>query len=498
MTKFLIKNKKENCNFYDCVSLGIFKSKEIIGINMLENFSDQKFLFNIIKSKKEFWKIGNVSEFYYRSNNIFVNFLLVGCGKKNEITLSNYIEICKLVSKHFKNTAIKNISFFVSELNVLNINSYLKVRLAIEIVQDSLYSFNLFKEKYIKNNKKKIFFFKSKRDSDVETGIEHGTVISEGVRLSKNLSNMPPNIGNSYFLSKEAKKLSKQFKNINVTLIKEDEMQDLNMNAYLAVGKGSKNESIMSVIEYNKNSEQLRPIVLVGKGLTFDSGGISIKPSNKMDEMKYDMCGAACVYGLMYISASLKLPIHVIGIMACCENMPSGNSYRPGDVVQTMSGKTVEVINTDAEGRLVLCDVLTYVKRFNPEIVIDIATLTGACVVALGNQYHGLMSNDDELVKEILIASNQTKDEVWRLPISKEFNKKLQSNFADMSNSESGYSGGASIAGCFLSNFTKEYRWAHLDIAGTAWNSGIQKSATGRPLYLLTQFLLNYSKKIIF
>ena len=267
--------------------------------------------------------------------------------------------------------------------------------------------------------------------------------------------------------------------------------RELGMNAYLAVGNGSQNESLMSVIEYKGNpAEDARPIVLVGKGLTFDSGGISIKPAEGMDEMKYDMCGAAAVYGVMRMVAELQLPLNVIGVLAGCENMPGGRAYRPGDVLTTMSGQTVEVLNTDAEGRLVLCDVLTYVERFEPEAVIDVATLTGACVIALGHHITGLMSNHNPLAHELIGASELAGDRAWRLPLADEFQDQLESNFADMANI-GGRPGGAITAGCFLSRFTRKYNWAHLDIAGTAWRSGKAKGATGRPVALLSQFLLN-------
>ncbi|MGT8636812.1 leucyl aminopeptidase [Escherichia coli] len=274
-------------------------------------------------------------------------------------------------------------------------------------------------------------------------------------------------------------------------VIGEQQMKELGMHSYLAVGQGSQNESLMSVIEYKGNaSEDARPIVLVGKGLTFDSGGISIKPSEGMDEMKYDMCGAAAVYGVMRMVAELQLPINVIGVLAGCENMPGGRAYRPGDVLTTMSGQTVEVLNTDAEGRLVLCDVLTYVERFEPEAVIDVATLTGACVIALGHHITGLMANHNPLAHELIAASEQSGDRAWRLPLGDEYQEQLESNFADMANI-GGRPGGAITAGCFLSRFTRKYNWAHLDIAGTAWRSGKAKGATGRPVALLAQFLLN-------
>jgi leucyl aminopeptidase len=269
----------------------------------------------------------------------------------------------------------------------------------------------------------------------------------------------------------------------------EQEMAELGMNSYLAVARGSENEAMMAIIEYKGNADA-KPIVLVGKGLTFDSGGISIKPADGMDEMKYDMGGAASVLGTMHALAELQLPINVIGVLAGCENMPGGNAYRPGDILTSMSGQTIEVLNTDAEGRLVLCDALTYVDRFDPDTVIDVATLTGACIIALGHHTSGLLANHNPLAHELLGASEQAGDRAWRLPMFDEYQEQLESPFADMANI-GGRPAGTITAAAFLSRFTKKYNWAHLDIAGTAWKSGKDKGATGRPVPLLTQFLLN-------
>jgi leucyl aminopeptidase len=325
--------------------------------------------------------------------------------------------------------------------------------------------------------------------------LKHALAINSGITAAKKLGNLPPNICNPLYLFLQAKKLSEKYKDkINVTSIDIKEMNSLGMNAYIAVGSGSKNKPYMSVIKYSgKNTiKQEKVIVLIGKGLTFDSGGISIKPSKNMNEMKYDMCGAAAVYGTLIAVAKLSLPLTVIGILAGCENMPGGNAFRPGDILTTMSGKTVEILNTDAEGRLVLCDVLTFVKRFSPDVVIDIATLTGACAVALGSHFSGLFSNDEKLACDLEKSSRQTNDKIWRLPLSSEYEKELNSSFADFSNVGKGKAG-AITAACFLSQFSKEYTWAHLDIAGTAWKSGRNQGATGRPVELLSQFLLNES-----
>jgi leucyl aminopeptidase len=267
-------------------------------------------------------------------------------------------------------------------------------------------------------------------------------------------------------------------------------MYDLEMHSYLAVGRGSVNESIMTIMEHKGGPSGQTPIVLVGKGLTFDSGGISLKAGEGMDEMKYDMGGAAGVLGAMHTISALNLPINIVGILAGCENMPDANAYRPGDILTTMSGQTVEVLNTDAEGRLVLCDALTYVERFDPELVIDVATLTGACVVALGKHASAVFSSHNPLAHELINASEQSGDKAWRLPLWDEYQDQIESPFADMSNL-GGRGAGAITAACFLSRFTRKYNWAHMDIAGTAWVGGKNKGSTGRPVPMLSQFLMN-------
>lgn len=316
------------------------------------------------------------------------------------------------------------------------------------------------------------------------------TAIEQGQNKARDLANCPPNICFPEYLAEQALELAAEFPDlVKVTVLNEQEIADLGMNAFLAVSKGSDRPGRIITIEYKANLDQ-SPVVLVGKGVTFDTGGISLKPGLGMDEMKYDMGGAASVLGTMRALCEANLPIHVVGAIAAAENMPSGHATRPGDIVTTMSGQTVEILNTDAEGRLVLCDTLTYVKRFNPELVIDIATLTGACVVALGSVLTGLFSPDDALAQEISAAGEQSFDRVWRMPVIDDYQEQLDSPFADIANI-GGPKAGAVTAACFLQRFTREYRWAHLDVAGTAWTSGAAKGATGRPVPLLVQFLAN-------
>ena len=308
----------------------------------------------------------------------------------------------------------------------------------------------------------------------------------------RTLGNLPGNICTPTYLAAKALALGKAHKSIKTTVLEEKDMQKLGMGSFLSVTRGSEQPAKLITMEYAGAAKTQKPIVLVGKGITFDSGGISLKPGAEMDEMKYDMCGAASVLGTMQAIAEMGLKLNVVGVIPTCENMPSGTATKPGDIVTRMSGQTIEILNTDAEGRLILCDALTYSKKFNPDTVIDIATLTGACVIALGHVASGMFANEDELAKELIAAGEQSHDRIWQLPLWDDYQPLLDSNFADMANI-GGRAGGTITAACFLSRFTKEYRWAHLDIAGTAWKSGKQKGATGRPVPLLTQYLINRS-----
>ena len=314
--------------------------------------------------------------------------------------------------------------------------------------------------------------------------------VQSGQNLARDLGNRPGNICFPEYLADQAIALAAEYPDLlKVTVLDEQQMVDLGMGAFLAVSQGSERPGRIISIEYQSERSEA-PVVLVGKGITFDTGGISLKPGAGMDEMKYDMCGAASVLGTMRALCESRLALHVVGTIAAAENMPSGKATRPGDIVTTMSGQTVEILNTDAEGRLVLCDTLTYVKRFNPALVIDIATLTGACVVALGSVLTGLFTPDDKLAAELETAGQHSFDRVWRMPVIDDYQEQLDSPFADIGNI-GGPKAGSVTAACFLQRFTREYRWAHLDVAGTAWNSGANKGATGRPVPLLMQFLAN-------
>jgi leucyl aminopeptidase len=321
-----------------------------------------------------------------------------------------------------------------------------------------------------------------------------GQAIAAGMNTMKNLANLPGNICTPTYLAEQARALASEH-GFTVEILGRPEMEQLGMHTLLAVAKGSHQPPQFIVLKYQGGKAGEKPVVLVGKGVTFDTGGISLKPPPEMDEMKFDMSGAASVLASIKAAAMMKLPLNIIAVVPAVENMPGGSATRPGDIVTSMSGQTVEILNTDAEGRLILCDALTYVERFEPDCVIDVATLTGACVIALGHVVSGLLANDDGLARELLDAGNVSWDRAWQMPLLEDYQELLQSNFADMGNI-GGRAAGTITAACFLSRFTKKYDWAHLDVAGTAYKSGKEKGSTGRPVPLLTHFLIERAAKV--
>ncbi|KAA3632036.1 MAG: leucyl aminopeptidase [Proteobacteria bacterium] len=325
-----------------------------------------------------------------------------------------------------------------------------------------------------------------------QSGVERGVAIAGGVKFARDLGNLPGNVCTPTYLAQQARKLQKRY-GLKVSVLDENRMKRMGMGALLSVSRGSREPAKLIVMEYQGAAKTERPVVLVGKGLTFDAGGISLKPAAAMDEMKYDMCGGASVFGTMQAVAEMKLKTNVVGIVPASENLPDGAANKPGDIVTSMAGKTIEILNTDAEGRLILCDAITYSRRFKPAVVIDVATLTGACVVALGSHPSGLFTKSEALAEALMSAAEESGDRTWRLPLWDDYQNQLDSPFADMSN-VGGRNGGAITAACFLSRFANDLEWAHLDIAGTAWTQGKNKSATGRPVGLLSRFILNRCK----
>ncbi len=369
------------------------------------------------------------------------------------------------------------------------------IRQTISLTEEACYRFGVrfkqFKTKPVDTPvalKSFAFGTSSQFEKPLKELIRVGVAVAHGMSLAKDLGNLPPNICNPSYLAKTAQTIGKDHA-LKVQILERKDMEQLGMGAFLAVTQGSETPPKFIIMHHLGGAAKEAPIVIVGKGITFDTGGISLKPGEGMDEMKYDMCGAASVLGTMQAVAQMRLKKNVIGVIPTCENMPSGKATRPGDIVRTMSGQTVEILNTDAEGRLILCDALTYVERFKPKAVIDIATLTGACVIALGGVHSGLFSKNDDLVKDLLEAGQHSLDTAWHMPLDDAYQDQLKSNFADMANI-GGRPAGSVTAACYLSRFTHAYPWAHLDIAGTAWKSGAAKGATGRPVPLLTEYLI--------
>jgi len=408
--------------------------------------------------------------------------IVAGLGDKT-CNAKNYIKALTAASAVLASTKTKSV--MIQALKIDGFNESWVLQTTSRVIQNSTYSI-----KKVGSEEQEVALESVALESSSDNAHElvQGQATANGMALTRHLGDLPSNICTPTYLAQTAQELAKEF-NLECEVLEESDMSALGMGSLLSVSKGSIEAPKLISLSYKGNADA-KPVVLVGKGVTFDSGGISLKPGAGMDEMKYDMCGAASVLGTMRAIAQMKPKINLTVVVPAVENMPAHNASKPGDVVTSMSGQTIEILNTDAEGRLILCDALTYVERYNPEVVIDVATLTGAVIIALGKHNTGLMSNDQQLAQEITIASKAAVDGVWQLPIEDEYDEQLKSNFADMGNI-GGREAGTITAACFLSRFTKDYRWAHLDIAGTAWISGAKKGATGRPVPLLTQFVLN-------
>ncbi len=422
--------------------------------------------------------------------------LLIGYGKEKQTSASKYRKATTAAMTALNETGAKDAMLFLNELPVIAQDISWCSRTCVLLAEDNQYRYDEHKQNKTKANIKlgKLVIAQLSPDGLTKSkkAADQGQAIANGMALMKDLANSPANHCTPTDLANKAKALGRKFNKLTVKVLEEAAMKRLGMGSLLSVSRGSIEPAKLITLEYKgSRKKSAKPIVLVGKGVTFDTGGISLKPGAAMDEMKYDMCGAASVLGTLQTVAELNLPINVVGIIPATENMPGSKATKPGDIVTSMSGQTIEILNTDAEGRLILCDALTYAARFDPDTVIDIATLTGACVVALGKFNSGLLGNHQPLADDLLSAGRDSGDECWQLPISEEYNQMLSSNFADMANIGGGREGGTITAACFLNRFTKDYRWAHLDIAGTAWISGTKKGATGRPVPLLMQYLLN-------
>ena len=419
--------------------------------------------------------------------------LLVGLGNSDAADERRFVSISRTAISRIKQISAKHVLCCLLEAKAGEKSLAWKTACMLEQFEAGLYSYTEMKgtppESTQTTEVVDLQLAARNDQAEVSAAISKTKALTIGVAAAKNVANTPANICTPTYLASEAEQLAKDYSSITTSILEEKEMQKLGMGAFLSVSQGSDEPGKMVVIQHKGAKPKDQPHVIIGKGITFDTGGISLKPGGTMYEMIYDMCGAASILGTMKAIAEQQLPMNVVGVIAAAENMPSGKASRPGDIVRTMSGQTVEILNTDAEGRLVLCDALTYVDKFNPATVIDIATLTGACVVALGSHAAGLFSNDDILANNLIEAGENTQDRVWRMPIWEEYQTHINSAFADMQNI-GGREAGSITAACFLARYTKKYRWAHLDIAGVAYKwAGMNKGATGRPVTLLTQYL---------
>jgi len=409
--------------------------------------------------------------------------LIVGLGDSS-LNEKNYMKVLHSLSTALSDAKVKNV--VIPDIQIDNRDESWVQLTTARVLKNASYQVEKVdaKEENEKQTLEAVSIYSENNDA---AEINKGLAIANGMALTRRLGDLPSNICTPSYLAETAKSLAKEYK-LDCEVLEESDMEALGMNSLLSVSKGSSEPGKLISLSYN-NAGKDQPVLLVGKGVTFDSGGISLKPGAKMDEMKFDMCGAASVLGVMRAVAEMKLKVNLTVVVPTVENMPAHDASKPGDVVKTMSGQTVEILNTDAEGRLILCDALTYCEKFSPKVVIDIATLTGAVIVALGNHHSGLMANDQVLADDLKKAGGDAMDTVWQLPLDEEYDELLKSNFADMANIGSGGAGTVTAA-CFLARFTKDYRWAHLDIAGTAWLRGSKKGATGRPVPLLTQYIM--------
>jgi leucyl aminopeptidase len=418
--------------------------------------------------------------------------LLVGLGREDAFSEKRYREAVAAAVSALHATGAEEASLHLTELAVGGRDAQWRVAQAVAMAGAAAYRFTQMKSKDTEDRprlRRLDFSVDRSATKRAAAGLEQGLAVTHGVNLARDLGNLPPNVCTPSHLADQARELAKRYR-MKLTVLGREDMERLGMRTLLSVAQGSAEPPRFITLEHRGGPRDMKPVVLVGKGITFDTGGISIKPAAEMDEMKFDMCGAAAVLGTMKAAGEMRLPLNLVGAIPSTENMPGGRATRPGDIVKSLSGQTVEILNTDAEGRLILCDALTYIERFRPAAVIDIATLTGACVIALGHVATGLFANDEALAREVTAAGEDACDRVWRLPLWDEYQEQLKSNFADFANI-GGRPAGAVTAACFLARFAKQYKWAHLDIAGTAWKSGKEKGATGRPVPLLTQFLVN-------
>ncbi len=490
--EFSIKSGSPEKQRSACVVIGVFEPRKLSLAGEILNKAAKNFLSDLLRRGDMEGKAGTTLLLHNVPGTLCDRVLLVGLGKEKDFRVKEFREAVATAVRTLNETGAFDGTLYLTELPVKKRTMSWRIRQAVQIVFETLYRFDRYKSKKdeVRRPLRKLTLaVESRADLAVaEDALAQGQAIAAGMSFAKDLGNLPSNVCTPGYLAEQAIAMG-QNPGLKAEVLDLADMEKLGMGSLLSVARGSRQPPKFIILRHDGGKAKEKPIVLIGKGVTFDSGGISLKPGAEMDEMKYDMSGAASVLGTMKAVAQMKLPVNVIGLIPAAENMPDGNASRPGDIVTSMSGQTIEILNTDAEGRLILCDALTYAERFDPECVIDVATLTGACVIALGHVASGLFANDEGLARELLGAGEEAWDRAWHMPLWDDYQEQLKSNFADMANI-GGRPAGSITGACFLSRYAKKFNWAHLDIAGTAWKSGREKGSTGRPVPLLTYFLL--------
>jgi leucyl aminopeptidase len=490
--EFSIKSGAPQTGRAGCLVVGVYEPRKLSAAATAVDRASKGFLAGVVRRGDMQGKPGSTLLLHNVPGVAAERVLLVGLGIEREFHDKRYREAVATAVRALNATGAEEATLHLTELAVGRRDAAWKVAHAATVANEAVYRFTKMKSRSEGEPsalRRLALNVDRAAEKRAAAGLAQGLALAGGMSLAKDLGNLPPNVCTPTYLANQAKELAKRY-HMKVTVLERADMEKLGMHTLLSVAQGSAQPPKFIVLEYRGGPKKQKPVALVGKGVTFDTGGISLKPAPEMDEMKFDMCGAASVLGTMKAVGEMKLPLNVIGVIPTTENMPGSRATRPGDVVKSLSGQTVEILNTDAEGRLILCDSLTYVERYQPSAVIDIATLTGACVIALGHVASGLFSNDDALAREVLSAADTAHDRAWHMPLWDDYQDQLKSNFADFSNI-GGRPAGAVTAACFLARFAGKFKWAHLDIAGTAWKSGKEKGATGRPVPLLTQFLVN-------
>jgi leucyl aminopeptidase len=475
----------------DCCVVGVFTGKKLSASAASLDKRSAGRISRIIARGDMDGRLGSTLILHDVANLDCARVLLVGLGERDGFGEKAYRRAVAAAAEALCGTAAADAVMHLGEIAIDGCDAGSRVMQAVRITGEAAYRFSSMKSKAPAPalRLRRVTFTVAKADlKTAAKGLARGRALASGVDVARDLGNLPGNVCTPTFLAQQARKMAREH-GLKLKVLERADMEKLGMNTLLSVAAGSRQPPKLIVLEHWGGPKNQKPVVLVGKGVTFDTGGISLKPAAEMDEMKFDMSGAGSVLGTFKALAQMKLPLNVVGIIPATENMPGGRATKPGDIVSSMSGQTVEILNTDAEGRLILCDALTYAERYHPAAVVDIATLTGACVIALGHVVSGLFANDEALAQEVLKAGDASGDRAWHLPLHDEYQDQLRSNFADFANI-GGRPAGAVTAACFLSRFTRNYKWAHLDVAGTAWKSGKDKGSTGRPVPLLTEFLL--------